>query len=147
MNKDKIRATRRKLRVRKKLNEIKKHKLLVFRSSKHIYASVLSESNDKTLCSFSSVKLKKDEGQKKVDVAKIVGSKIAELAIEKGIQEWQSVWKVTSEVGENGPHYIINTGFSSKEQLDAYNESWTTQDWVALAKEAHKGKISNARID
>ena len=81
MNKDKIRATRRKLRVRKKLNEIKKHKLLVFRSSKHIYASVLSESNDKTLCSFSSVKLKKDEGQKKVDVAKIVGSKIAELAI------------------------------------------------------------------
>ena len=86
-NKDKIRATRRKLRVRKKLNEIKKHKLLVFRSSKHIYASVLSESNDKTLCSFSSVKLKKDEGQKKVDVAKIVGSKIAELAIEKGIKE------------------------------------------------------------
>ena len=37
---------------------------------------------------------------------------IHELAIEKGIQEWQSVWKVTSEVGENGPHYIINTGLS-----------------------------------
>ena len=72
---------------------------------------------------------------------------IHKLAIEKGIQEWQSVWKVTSEVGENGPHYIINTGFSSKEQLDAYNQSWTTQDWVALAKEAHKGKISNARIE
>ena len=52
-----------------------------------IYASVLSESNDKTLCSFSSVKLEKAEGQKKVDVAKIVGSKIAELAIEKGIKE------------------------------------------------------------
>ena len=43
MNKDKTRAVRRKLRVRKKLNNIKKHKLLVFRSSKHIYASVLSE--------------------------------------------------------------------------------------------------------
>ena len=57
MNKDKTRAVRRKLRVRKKLNNIKKHKLLVFRSSKHIYASVLSESNDKTLCSFSSIKL------------------------------------------------------------------------------------------
>ena len=38
MNKDKTRAVRRKLRVRKKLNNIKKHKLLVFRSSKHIYA-------------------------------------------------------------------------------------------------------------
>ena len=69
------------------MNSIKKHKLIVFRSSKHIYASVLSESNDKTLCSFSSVKLEKAEGQKKVDVAKIVGSKIAELAIEKGIKE------------------------------------------------------------
>ncbi len=87
MNKDKTRALRRKLRVRKKLNNTKKHKLLVFRSSKHIYASVLSEGNDKTLCSFSSVKLEKAEGQKKADVAKIVGSKIAELAIEKGIKE------------------------------------------------------------
>ena len=84
MNKDKTRAVRRKLRVRKKLNNIKKHKLLVFRSSKHIYASVLSESNARTLC---SVKLEKAEGQKKADVAKIVGSKIAELAIEKGIKE------------------------------------------------------------
>ena len=72
---------------------------------------------------------------------------IHDLAIEKGIQEWQAVWKVTSEIGENGPHYIINTGFSSKEQLDAYNNSWTTDDWVALAKEAHKGKISNRRIE
>ena len=42
MNKDKTRSVRRKLRVRKKLNNIKKHKLLVFRSSKHIYASLLS---------------------------------------------------------------------------------------------------------
>ena len=72
---------------------------------------------------------------------------IHDLAIEKGIQQWQSVWKVTSEIGENGPHYIINTGFSSKEQLDAYNNSWTTEDWVALAKEAHKGKISDRRIE
>ncbi|MFL2628435.1 MAG: hypothetical protein ACJ0OQ_01560 [Candidatus Marisimplicoccus sp.] len=72
---------------------------------------------------------------------------VHDLAIEKGIQQWQSVWKVTSEIGENGPHYIINTGFSSKEQLDAYNNSWTSEDWVALAKEAHKGKISDRRIE
>ena len=72
---------------------------------------------------------------------------IHELAIEKGIQEWQSVWKVTSEIGENGPHYIINTGFSSKEQLDNYVNSWTTDDWIALAKEAHKGKISAKRVE
>ena len=87
MNKDKIRSNRRKVRIRKKLSNIKKHKLLVFRSSKHIYASVLSEENDKTLCSYSSVKIKKSDDQKKIDMAKLVGDKIAELAIEKGIKE------------------------------------------------------------
>ena len=87
MNKDKIRSNRRKVRIRKKLSNIKKHKLLVFRSSKHIYASVLSEENDKTLCSYSSVKIKKSDDQKKLDMAKLVGDKIAELAIEKGIKE------------------------------------------------------------
>ncbi len=87
MNKDKLRSIRRKTRIRKKLNDIKKHKLLIFRSSKHIYASVLTEENDKTLCSFSSVKITKTDGQKKLDIAKLVGSKIAELAIEKGIKE------------------------------------------------------------
>ena len=87
MNKDKIRSDRRKSRIRKKLSNVKKHKLLVFRSSKHIYASVLSEDNDKTLCSYSSVKITKSEGQKKLDIAKLVGDKIAEMAIEKGITE------------------------------------------------------------
>tara|TARA_Y100000996_G_C22551787_1_gene653969 strand:- start:2869 stop:3216 length:348 start_codon:yes stop_codon:yes gene_type:complete len=87
MNKDKLRSLRRKTRIRKKLSNIKKHKLLIFRSSKHIYASILSESNDKTLCSYSSVKINKTEDQKKLDLAKIVGDKIAELAIQKGIKE------------------------------------------------------------
>ena len=87
MNKDKVRSDRRKSRIRKKLSNVKKHKLLVFRSSKHIYASVLSEENDKTLCSYSSVKITKSAGQKKLDIAKLVGGKIAELAIEKGIKE------------------------------------------------------------
>tara|TARA_B100000900_G_scaffold272773_1_gene233008 strand:- start:333 stop:680 length:348 start_codon:yes stop_codon:yes gene_type:complete len=87
MNKDKLRSIRRKIRIRKKLNDVKKHKLLVFRSSKHIYASVLSEQNDKTLCSYSSIKINKAEGQKKLDIAKQVGSKIAEMAIEQGIKE------------------------------------------------------------
>ena len=87
MDKDKLRSIRRKTRIRKKLNDVKKHKLLIFRSSKHIYASVLTEQNDKTLCSYSSVKIKKTEGQKKLEIAKQVGSKIAEMAIEKGIKE------------------------------------------------------------
>ena len=87
MNKDKLRSIRRKTRIRNKLNDVKKHKLLVFRSSKHIYASVLSEQNDKTLCSYSSVKINKTNGQKKLDIAKQVGSKIAEMAIDKGVRE------------------------------------------------------------
>ena len=87
MNKDKLRSFRRKIRIRKKLNDVKKHKLLVFRSSKHIYASVLTEQNDKTLCSYSSVKINKIEGQKKIDIAKQVGSKIAEMAIQNGVKE------------------------------------------------------------
>ena len=80
MNNNKLRSLRRKTRIRKKLSAVKKHKLLVFRSSKHIYASVLTEQNDKTLCSFSSVKINKTEGQKKLDIAKLVGEKIAEMA-------------------------------------------------------------------
>ena len=38
MNKDKVRFDRRKSRIRKKLSNVKKHKLLVLRKSKHIYA-------------------------------------------------------------------------------------------------------------
>ena len=87
MKKDNLRSIRRKTRIRKKLNDVKKHKLLVFRSSKHIYASVLTEQNDRTLCSYSSVKINKTDGQKKLDIAKQVGSKIAEMAIEKGVKE------------------------------------------------------------
>ena len=66
---------------------LKNISLLVFRSSKHIYASVYLKQNDKTLCSYSSVKITKTEGQKKLDMAKLVGDKIAEIAIEKGIKE------------------------------------------------------------
>jgi len=87
MLKDNLRSDRRKTRIRKKLKMIKKPRILVFRSSKHIYASVLTEENDKTICSFSSVKITKTDGQKKIDIAKIVGHKIAEIAIEKGIKE------------------------------------------------------------
>ena len=73
---------------------------------------------------------------------------VHDLAIEKGIENFQAVWKVTSDsADENAPHYIIYTGFESKEQLDAYNNSWTSEDWVALAKEAHKGSISASRVE
>ena len=87
MNKNTATLKRRKIRVRKKLNNINKHRLHVFRSSKHIYASITSEKNDVTLFSFSSMKIKKTENQKKIDIAKDVGVKIAELAIASGVKE------------------------------------------------------------
>ena len=54
MTKNLAQINRRKSRVRKKLNGIQKHRLHIFRSSRHIYASVTSVKNDVTLCSFSS---------------------------------------------------------------------------------------------
>ena len=87
MSKTNPQILRRKSRVRKKLNHVQKHRLHVFRSSKHIYASITSIKNDVTLCSFSSMKIKKLENQKKDDLAKAVGLKIAELAIANGVKE------------------------------------------------------------
>ena len=87
MTKNLAQINRRKSRVRKKLNGIQKHRLHIFRSSKHIYASVTSVKNDVTLCSFSSAKIKKTEENKKTDIAKEVGLKIAELALAAGIKE------------------------------------------------------------
>jgi hypothetical protein len=64
---------------------------------------------------------------------------VHDLAIEKGIQDLQAVFKVvsTSDDGDNVANYFIVTGFSSKEQLDAYNKSW---------EEAYKGKMSSRRV-
>ncbi len=87
MNKNLAQINRRKSRVRKKLNGIQKHRLYIFRSSKHIYASITSMKNDITLISFSSKSIQKKDSVKKLDLAKEVGLKIAELAIAKGIKE------------------------------------------------------------
>tara|TARA_B100000029_G_scaffold203540_1_gene201656 strand:- start:78 stop:848 length:771 start_codon:yes stop_codon:yes gene_type:complete len=94
----------------------------------------------------SAVQLNEGQEEQYLALEAFMGP-VHDLAIEKGIQQWQSVWKVTSETGENGPHYIINTGFSSKEQLDAFNKSWADGDWLDLAIEAHKGKISARRVE
>jgi len=73
---------------------------------------------------------------------------VHDLAIEKGIQDLQAVFKVvqTNDDGENVADYFIITSFSSKEQLDAYNKSWEEGKWLALAKEAYKGKMSSRRV-
>ena len=68
-----------------------------------------------------------------------------DLAIEKGLQTLQAVFKVTSETdAENGPHYIIVTGFNSKEQLDNYTSG--NVNYLDLAVEAYKGKMSSRAV-
>ncbi len=79
-------------RIRKKFSGSSEvPRFSVFRSSRNIYAQLIDDVTKKTLISSSSLtpgirdRVKKGE-TKKVDVAKIVGNHIAELAIQKGIQ-------------------------------------------------------------
>ena len=72
---------------------------------------------------------------------------IHDATIEAGIQNSQTVFKVTSEgQNEDYPDYIIITGFSSKEQLDAYNESWSTDAWTNFARRVYRGEMSGRAI-
>ncbi len=80
-------------RVRKKVKGSEaRPRLSVFKSSKHIYAQVIDDSNGTTLASASTLtpKVKEllgAEAQKKVDAAKAVGKHVAELSIAKEIKE------------------------------------------------------------
>ena len=73
---------------------------------------------------------------------------VHDLAIERGIQDLQAVFKVvqTNDDGESVADFFIITGLSSKEQLDAYNASWESGAWLDLAIEAHKGKMSKRAV-
>ena len=72
---------------------------------------------------------------------------IHDATIEAGIQNSQAVFKVVSEgENENYPDYMIITGFSSKEQLDAYNESWSGDAWANFARRVYRGKMSGRAI-
>lgn len=85
---------KRHLKVRKKIFGTKERpRLCVFRSSKHVYAQVIDDTVGNTLASFCTLNLNSNDVE--VDVAtfnkcnknfaKIVGSRIAKLAIENGI--------------------------------------------------------------
>ncbi len=84
--KDRIRAKRRALRVRRAL---KRHGMVprvsVFRSLKQIYVQVIDDMNDHTLTSCSSLELKDLQGDKKA-VAHAIGLELAKRAKEKGVE-------------------------------------------------------------
>ena len=60
-------------------------RLSVFRSNKHIHAQIIDDVTGTTLVSCSSVELKLKNGGN-IEAAKTVGTKLAERAKEKGIE-------------------------------------------------------------
>ena len=67
-----------------------RHRLVVWRSSRHMYATIYSTSNQ-ALFSASTltadVKSQIKKGMKKIEQANLVGAAIAKLALSKGIKE------------------------------------------------------------
>ena len=80
---------RRKASIRKKMSgSAERPRLTVFRSSKHIYAQVVDDGAQKTLCAVSTLDEeveKAGKGLKKAERAEKVGAAIAELCKQKGI--------------------------------------------------------------
>ena len=77
---------KRKMRIRKKVNGTpERPRLVVFRSSKHIYAQIIDDLAGATLASASTLSLEGDNIRLTVENAKLVGMKVAEEAIKKSI--------------------------------------------------------------
>jgi len=83
------------LRHKRVRNKVKgseaKPRLCVFKSSKHIYAQIIDDVNGNTLACASSLTPKVKEGisaqgTNNIDIAKLVGKHVAELALNKGLK-------------------------------------------------------------
>lgn len=80
-----LRRKRIKFGIKKKITgTAERPRLSVFRSNKLIYAQLIDDVNGKSITSTSSSA--SDKGDTKIDSAKKVGVKIAELAKEKGVE-------------------------------------------------------------
>jgi large subunit ribosomal protein L18 len=76
---------RRHVRIRRKVRGTgERPRLCVFRSSKHIYAQIIDDFNHKTLA--STGRLEHSDGGK-IAESKLVGQRIAKLALDKGISQ------------------------------------------------------------
>jgi len=76
-----------KARIRGKINgTAERPRLTVFRSNKQIYAQVVDDLSGKTLASASSRAIKEAQGVAKIEQAKMVGTKVAEVAKAAGVE-------------------------------------------------------------
>jgi len=79
------------MRIRKKIRgNAERPRLNVFRSLKHIYAQIIDDQKGYTLVSSSTLDKELKEaikGLNKTEAARMVGKRIASLAIEKGIKK------------------------------------------------------------
>jgi large subunit ribosomal protein L18 len=82
---------RRRARVRKKVvGTDKRPRVCVFRSSKHIYAQVISDDQGRTLAAVSTLSAQLGDQEKKakgVGLAKLVGLALAKVCKEKSITD------------------------------------------------------------
>lgn len=82
----------RRLRIRRRIRKTvsgtpERPRLTVYRSNKEIYGQIIDDLNSKTLVAASSLKDDAAHKGNKVEQAKYVGKKIAELASEAGISD------------------------------------------------------------
>lgn len=77
---------RRRVRIRRKVHGTAvRPRLTVFRSSKHIYAQVIDDTEGRTIASASSARAAADGN--KLDAAKAVGDQVAKACLEKGVEQ------------------------------------------------------------
>jgi large subunit ribosomal protein L18 len=86
------RTERRTAKVRRNVRRAagNRARLSVFRSSKHIYAQIIDDDKGQTLVSASSLEKDMRTSLKtgaNIDAAKVVGKKVAERAISKGVKQ------------------------------------------------------------
>jgi large subunit ribosomal protein L18 len=80
----------RKSRVRKRLSRMDRHRLTVYRTSKHIYAQLIDPETGRTVTSVSTRSPRVRDGLQStanVEAARRVGQTIAEVARERRIEE------------------------------------------------------------
>lgn len=62
-------------------------RLSVFRSNQHIYIQLIDDNQGKTLASLNDLKIKKDKGSTRVQIAKEMGLSIAKKALEQKVKK------------------------------------------------------------